>query len=90
MIEDEMYGMIEINGKKYLPVEQPKRKTGRMGLIAHALASVEMFGANTYHRTRPTVNIVEEYKLIQDKKSNLCRSDRDWVEYQFSRMYKEV
>ena len=43
---------------------------------------------NKRPRVRPDVDIVEEFKLIQFKKSTLARSDRDWVERTFHELYK--
>ena len=35
-------------------------------------------------RKRPSVDIKSEYELIQQKKSTLSRSDREWVIEQFN------
>jgi len=39
-------------------------------------------------RIRPDVDIIEEYKLVINKKSKLGRNDRDWVKYTFHSLYK--
>ena len=36
------------------------------------------------------VNIVEEFRLIQEKKSKLSKAQRDSVVYQFNRYYEMV
>jgi len=88
--------MIEINGTKYIErqAEKPNsRLGGKMGLL---LGMAAMFGGmmgdmmgDIKEPERPDVNIVEEYKLIQQKKSQLSRSQRDWVEYTFNKHFKE-
>ena len=86
--------LIEIEGKFYeeKPQNQGKgisKKT--LGLIALAQTMHNIsFGGSSYNRERPSVNIIEEFRLIQQKKSKLNRSDRDWVERMFYKNYKEV
>lgn len=48
------------------------------------------YGLNTYQRERPKVNIIDEFKLIQEKKSKLSRNDREWVVFQFNRNFELV
>lgn len=83
--------VIEINGVKY--TEKPKPKTGKttskLLMMAIALGVGGNYGS-TYNRKRPSVNIVKEFELIQQKKSKLSRNDRDWVEVQFHKIYKEI
>ena len=86
---------IEIDDKKYKEITEPEvGYIQRPRIMNEFLMMSAMFGglnsATPKTRQRPNVNLVEEYKLIQQKKSNLSKSDRDWVEHQFNRRYKEV
>lgn len=47
-------------------------------------------GGRKKSRQRPDVNIVEEYRLIQNKKSRLSKSERDWVVYEFESTFTKV
>ena len=87
--------LIEIEGKFYQ--EKSKNQATKavsqktLGLIALAQTMHNMsFGGSNYSRQRPSVNLIEEFRLIQQKKSKLSRSDRDWVERMFHKNYKEV
>lgn len=97
IINDNKSELIEVNGKFYLPVQiesDMDSSRGRMGKVMSAMApymlAMEANNNNGYKRQRPPVNIIEEFKLIQEKKSTLCRSDRDWVIKMFNTMYKLV
>jgi hypothetical protein len=73
--------IITINGINYKPVDkQPSRKTSRafmrIAAISLMFGGMPSLGSN---KQRPNVNIVEEYKLIQNKQSKLSKNDRDWV-----------
>ena len=88
---------IEINGLKYRQKEQNNQQTTRQSRMSVMLMGMAMmFGAQgsigTSKRQRKTlkVNIVEEFKLIQKKKSKLSRKDRDWVVFKFNRYYEIV
>lgn len=83
--------VFEIDGITYRPRKQrsPSRGASKMMMFAMALGGLD-YGASSYNRKRPSVNIVEEYKLILQKKSELCRSDRDWVCNQFVYMYEQI
>ena len=51
-----------------------------MGMMMMAeMAMPGYYGGVKKHKERPDVNIIEEYGLIQQKKSNLTRSQREWV-----------
>ena len=63
------------------------------GVPSKLFAITAMFGGLDYglpKRQRPNVNIETEFALIQQKKSNLSKSDRDWVERQFKMMYDKI
>lgn len=84
---------IEINGITYQQKEQPKRKPMSktlMSLMLMAEMSYGMYGGGNKHKETPKVNIVKEYGLIQQKKSNLSKSERDWVVWQFERNFERV
>ena len=59
-----------------------------MAAMAEMLIGVSM--GSSYQRKRPMVNIPDEYELIQNKQSKLCRADRDWVERMFNSNYTKV
>jgi hypothetical protein len=84
----------EIDGVVYAPVPEKPKKSRRPGIFELATLALAFpsytTGATQYARKRPVVNIIEEYKLILQKKSNLSRNDRDWVEFTFHRMYRIV
>lgn len=89
-----MPNIIEINGERYVENEKERPKnTGRMSaILAMSLAmggGFTDFGSKT-KATMPRVNIANEYALIQQKKSNLSRSQRDWVEYQFHQNFTKI
>ena len=51
----------------------------------------QMFGGlKIGNRNIEGVNIVEEFKLIQDKKSKLSKAQRDSVIWEFNRYYEKV
>lgn len=80
---------IEVEGIKYREIEKP-RVSGRMAQI---LIMAQMMGGGygePKEPQRPDVDIVSEFALIQQKKSNLSRSQRDWVVSQFHSRYKAV
>lgn len=82
---------IEINGETYQKIDRDSKASPRSRMLAMAtLMMGGMYGDNSYERKRPNVDIVEEYKLIQEKKSKLCRSDRDWVVRTFNYNYKKI
>jgi hypothetical protein len=59
-----------------------------MGMMMMAeMAMPGYYGGVKKQREMPHVNIIEEYGLIQQKKSNLSRSQRDWVVHTFERNF---
>jgi len=81
MIEEDP-NVLTICGQKYERIEQ--KHPGMLSLPS----LTGNFGG--YSRPRPRVCIEDEFRLIQQKKSKLCRSDRDWVVGQFFKMYKKI
>ena len=88
-----MGNTIEINGEIYVPREHKSPK------VSPRVASILMMGMmmggglpglGGSGPERPDVDIVEEYKLILQKKSFLSASDRRWVEYRFHDKFKKV
>ena len=84
---------IEINGVKYQQKEQPKRKPmsktmAAMLMMASAFSSLDPYAKKP--KETPKVDIVKEYGLIQQKKSNLSRSQREWVVWQFEKNFERV
>ena len=88
-----MKKLIEINALKYQQKEQPKKKPmskaiTAMLIMASAFATLDPYAKKP--KEQPKVNIIKEYGLIQQKKSNLSRSQREWVVWQFERNYERV
>lgn len=86
---------IVVNGQKYERIEQEKKSMSgskRMSTIIMMGAMMGGWntGASNYTRLRPYVDLVAEYELIQQKKSELSRNDRDWVVRQFEKIYTKV
>ena len=87
--------MFEINGKTYTERPQPpKKQMSRVELMAMAMANMERYtyGGSTYFRPFPELknSLVDEFRLIQEKKSSLTSAERKMVENQFHRVYMEV
>jgi len=74
--------VLTISGQKYERIEE--KHPGRLSLPS----LIGSFGG--YSRPRPRVHIETEFELVQQKKSKLCKSDRDWVVGQFFKMYKKI
>ena len=92
-----MEEIIVINGISYEPIPQskPKRYNTKMASIM-AMTSfmypVIDYGGGSRNKeyTGPRVDIVEEFKLIQNKQSKLSKRDRDWVVHKFNQLYRVV
>jgi hypothetical protein len=66
---------IEVNGIKYQQKEKPKEKPMSKSLMAMlAMTGGFGMGGGTRQTNTPNVDIVKEYGLIQQEKSNLSRS----------------
>jgi len=90
-----MENIIEINGVKYSEKKPKEIPRGVSSRLFQTMAMVAFLGGDFgfgggHSRKRPNVDIVEEYSLIQQKKSNLSRSDRDWVVRVFESNYTRV
>jgi hypothetical protein len=83
----------ELNGKKYKRIEKKKTRMPELPPILMMMMSL-MAGGMEYGGRRepemPSVNIVKEFQLIQQKKSKLSKSQRDRVEHQFNSKFYEV
>lgn len=88
-----MSNTVEIEGIHY-ELREPKQVKLSSGLTMILMMSMlipSVSGIISKNEPeRPRVNIVEEYKLILQKKSKLSRRQRDWVEYQFKKQYKQI
>ena len=79
---------VNINGVEYArTTAEPKAISPN---VERSISLAAKTYGRQYERNRPNVDIVEEFKLVQDKKSKLGRSDRDWVENTFHKMFKKV
>jgi len=84
---------IEVNGVIYKR-RASKASTPMSRRVSSIMMMAQMFGETTYstkkQRQRPNVIIEKEFALIQQKKSNLSKSDRDWVEHMFHMQYDKL
>ena len=85
----------DIDGVRYAPIEQQKSGLSKkmMGILAVAsmFAPVAGYGLSNKVRILPRgTDIIEEFKLIQEKKSNLGKWERDEVVRIFERNFKKV
>lgn len=82
---------IEINGTVYHKIVKPNKTHPKISPEVAALMMIYGGGLlGTSKRIRsnePEIDIVSEFKLIQHKKSNLSRRQREWVVSQFNSMY---
>jgi len=94
MIVAEPENTIVIDGKTYAP--RDKRQSSKYGKSMSMLIGISMMmGADLGLggggvKERPKVNIVSEFELIQQKKSQLSRNNRDWVVSRFFELFKIV
>lgn len=84
--------MIEINGIQYESAMKPKysRDSDMAASILTIIASMHSGFRGFKKQERPNVDIVKEFELIELKKSNLSRSERDWVVKQFKSNFTQV
>jgi hypothetical protein len=88
--------IFEINGKKYTERPQPekKRRMSKVELMAMAIGVQDFYGlGSNYTREFPKLtngSLIDEFKLVQEKKSGLTSAERNMVENQFHRLYMEV
>lgn len=89
-----MSNIVLINGVQYQknePKQKPKPSRARGMMMQMAMMAYSGYvGGSSYNRQRPTVDIVKEYELIQQKKSKLSRSDREWVIRTFESNYTKM
>lgn len=94
----EMNNTVIINGQRYKKndPEEPRKGYSRNSRLFQLLAATSMMYAPLFEDVKPKtdkslgIDIIEEYGLIQNKKSKLSRSQRDWVVYQFESNYKKI
>ena len=85
-------GLIDVDGVKY----RQKKRESFPKTQSKILTMMSMFSAFDPYLSRekqfnaPKVDIVSEYKLIRQKKSNLTKSQRDWVVHQFELNFELV
>lgn len=88
-IDQHIDNSVYIKGERYLPIDSPARNDRFDMEAATLIALGAMYGTGScYSRPNPSVNILEEFKLIQDKKSKLSKRDREWVVSEFYKSYK--
>jgi len=87
-------GNLIINSVEYKRIQQktPKASKGLstiMMMTAMFSPVIDMYGGGNYSRSLPSnIDIVKEFELIQQKKSNLSRWERDQVVRIFNQNFK--
>lgn len=94
---------VEINGVKYRSKEATEGKSKRLPMSKTMMSLMVMAGmAQSFgmygevgtkekkEKETPDVNIIKEYGLIQQKKSRLSKSQRDWVVWQFEKNFERI
>ncbi len=81
---------IEVNGVLYKKEQKSKANMSRMGvrLIMMATMFSGLYGSKT--KATPNVDIIEEFGLIQLKKSELSSNERKWVVREFNKHFKKI
>jgi basic membrane lipoprotein Med (substrate-binding protein (PBP1-ABC) superfamily) len=89
--------MITVNGQDYELIEQEEntssyRNRGTMAAMLMAMAAAQMssLGGSGYKRKYPAVDLVREYELIESKRSELTKAERDHVVWEFNRTYRKI
>ena len=78
--------IIEIEGVKYMR----KAPQNNSQLFRGMEIDPDLFLIGKKTPKRPDVDIVSEFELIQQKKSQLSKSQRDWVVSEFNKLYEKV
>jgi len=88
---------ITINGITYKQIPQTETPPKQINnLNPELLALFQIYTAafsnqiKTKTKTFPNVDIIKEFELVQNKKSNLSRSNREWITKQFLKLYKPI
>ena len=86
---------VEIDGKIYVQKEQNNKQTAKMSRMSTMLYGMAMMfssqgsiASSKYQREFPRVNLIDEYKLIVEKKSKLSKAERDMVVNRFNKNFK--
>lgn len=83
-----------INGVGYRTKERESSRGSRVlskfALMAMAFSEMDPFTPRAKKHDTPKVDIVKEYGLIQQKKSHLSKSERDWVVHMFNQNYEQI
>ena len=87
-----MEEIIDINGVQYLrrehnSISNKHRTISKILMMSMLLGNMGYINNVMEDKDISNIDIIKEYKLIQIKKSNLSKSKRDWVEYQFRLNY---
>lgn len=81
---------MEINGIKYKSrMPEIKSSEQHSKILRSLLVMLGIFGGPKQKKVnKHGVDIVEEFKLIQQKKSKLSRQQRDSIVWQFNKLYE--
>ena len=86
----------EVNGVKYAAKARQNPTSRRMMNEFMAMSMIylsaydSMFGERRKEPARPEVNLISEFRLIQEKKSQLTVSQRAWVVGEFKSHFIKV
>jgi len=81
----------EINGVTYKEKQKRRRSVPRNGMAALVVSMINSELQKPMRKLEDLgVYLVDEYRLICDKKSNLSRSDRETVIYEFNKRFEPV
>jgi len=94
IIGEQKTEIIKINGIEYRKKAQQERKPISKPLLSLLTMAYIFPITNPYIAKKqikiPDVDIVQEYELIQQKKSNLSKSNRDLVVIQFEKYFEII
>lgn len=84
---------IEVNGTKYKQRESTTKSRGKSATraaLASILVTAGIYGVAPRRKEMPDYNLFDEIELIQNKKSKLSRSEREYIVREFNRMFEPV
>lgn len=86
-----MEDIIHIEGKSYQKIARPSRPQVQGKMMKHLMDVAMIYGGVDLNQNKaPRANLIEEFELIQQKKSKLSRAERDRVVWEFSKHYRLI
>jgi len=84
----------ELNGVTYTERERSKSVaygiSRMMSVYMAMMADLSPYQSKSLKGANPDVNIIGEFELIEQKKSNLPRSQREWIVREFNKRFKAI